>query len=202
MTSDRHSLFVHTLEFLFRAHISIRDPFFASRLSERLYSLILLHIQHNGSPREQRTQGREYFRACKETSLLLEQIAHVGSGDPVLIRTAQERLLSYARHVIMDIKNIPVEPAVRPSVSSQQATPLIQSAQASRPKPTNRNKTQEQILEFVKRVPECRPKDIIGEFNALSQRTVKRSLKELSEMGLIVKKTNEDKAVYYSAVSS
>lgn len=204
MTSDRHSLFIPTLEFLFRAQNSIHDPFFADRLSEGIHTLLAGYIEYRSLARPQSVLAREHLRNCKEVSGLLEQISYVGCADAVLVRMGQERLLGYVRQIIVDIKNIPAEPpATRSAAPAQSLPPRVQTpAKAARPRSLDRNKTHEKILEFVRRVPDCRPKDIIGEFSALSQRTVKRSLKELSEMGLIVKKTTEDKAVYYSASSA
>ena len=60
------------------------------------------------------------------------------------------------------------------------------------------NPNKEKILNFIKKSPNARTKDIIHEFNALSDRTVKRNLGELLRVGLINKKI-ENKAVYYSA---
>ncbi|HEY4504223.1 MAG TPA: hypothetical protein VJI73_00440, partial [Candidatus Paceibacterota bacterium] len=61
------------------------------------------------------------------------------------------------------------------------------------------NPSKQKILEFIKSYPNTRTKDIINEFNALSDRTVKRSLTELMQIGLLKKKI-ENKAVYYSIV--
>ncbi len=60
------------------------------------------------------------------------------------------------------------------------------------------NPNKEKILNFIKKSPHTRTKDIIHEFNALSDRTVKRNLGELLKVGLINRKI-ENKAVYYSA---
>jgi len=49
----------------------------------------------------------------------------------------------------------------------------------------------DKILGFIKNNNKIRTKDIIGEFNNLSERTVKRTLKELSDL-------EGHKAVYYS----
>jgi hypothetical protein len=202
MTSDRHSLFVQTIGFLFRAQNSVADQFFARHLSESISSILAVHIRYGSAARDRQLISRDYVRTCKDVSSLIEQMLHVGSGDTVLLATAQERLLSYLRQLLIDVKNTAPDPIVLPVAPAQ---PRIEAPRLApnitRPKNLHRNPTQVKILEFVKRVPECRPKDIIGEFSALSQRTVKRSIKELSESGLIVKKTTEDKAVYYSAVS-
>ena len=57
----------------------------------------------------------------------------------------------------------------------------------------------ERIFNFIKRSPNSRTKEIIDEFNILSERTVKRNLKELTTEGL-VRKLAKDKGVYYSAI--
>ena len=58
------------------------------------------------------------------------------------------------------------------------------------------NKSKKKILEFIKSYPNIRTKDIITEFNVLSNRTVKRNLTDLLRTGLI-KKRVDNKAVYY-----
>lgn len=59
------------------------------------------------------------------------------------------------------------------------------------------NSSKQKILDFIKSYPEKRTKEIIYEFNALSDRTVKRSLNELLKAGLI-KKRVDNKAAHYS----
>ena len=60
------------------------------------------------------------------------------------------------------------------------------------------SKSKQKILEFIKSSPDIRTKDIIFEFNSVSDRTVKRNLTELLQAGLI-KKRIDNKAVYYSS---
>ena len=60
------------------------------------------------------------------------------------------------------------------------------------------NQSKKRILEFIRNSPNTRTKDIISEFNALSDRTVKRNLTDLLRTGLI-KKRIDSKAVYYYA---
>ena len=58
--------------------------------------------------------------------------------------------------------------------------------------------SKKKILDFIKSFPNTRTKDIVYEFNALSDRTVKRNLTGLLRAGL-VKKRIDNKAVYYYA---
>lgn len=202
MTSGRHSLFVQTLEFLFRARQSVNDAFFAERFSSALAAVLLAHVAYYSAAADRGAQARAYIRACKDMAGVLEAIGYLNAADGLLVAAAQERLLLYILEFLRSAENIPD----KRSSPQEIAPPVVSKAitSASRPvrsKIPQKNSNQDKILDFVRRVPDCRPKDIIGEFSALSQRTVKRSLKELSEAGLIIKKTTEDKAVYYSAVS-
>ena len=58
--------------------------------------------------------------------------------------------------------------------------------------------SKKKILDFIKSYPNTRTKDIVYEFNAFSDRTVKRNLTDLLRAGL-VKKRVDNKAVYYYA---
>src|SRR3989338_1906263 len=91
-------------------------------------------------------------------------------------------------------------PTVTPK-SSDQNQPSIANRAMSRKniRPSQElNPNKEKILNFIKKSPNTRTKDIIHEFNALSDRTVKRNLGELLKVGLINRKI-ENKAAYYSA---
>ena len=55
----------------------------------------------------------------------------------------------------------------------------------------------EQIFNYIKKTPDIRTKEIMSEFSALSGRTVKRSLKELTDGGFL-KKRSDGAAVYYT----
>ncbi len=66
-------------------------------------------------------------------------------------------------------------------------------------KPSAMSKNKEAILNFIRRTQRARAKDIVDSFHGLSQRTVKRNLKELIMSGR-VQKRSEHKAVYYFAI--
>jgi Fe2+ or Zn2+ uptake regulation protein len=79
--------------------------------------------------------------------------------------------------------------------------PAIISKQIQNIKPKNlrESSNKERIFNFIKHSPNSRTKDIIEEFNILSERTVKRNLKDLATEGL-VRKFAKNKGVYYSAI--
>lgn len=57
---------------------------------------------------------------------------------------------------------------------------------------------QKKILSFIQAFPNARTKDIVDKFSMLSDRTVKRNLRELISSGLVIKRA-ENRAVYYSS---
>lgn len=59
----------------------------------------------------------------------------------------------------------------------------------------------DKILNFIKKSPQIRAREILEEFNLVSGRTVKRNIKELLDAGLITK-MSEDHAVYYSFIKT
>ncbi len=59
----------------------------------------------------------------------------------------------------------------------------------------------DKILDFIRKSPSARTKEIIDQFETMSGRTVKRNLAELNRDGLIKKKF-EDRAVYYYSVDN
>lgn len=61
------------------------------------------------------------------------------------------------------------------------------------------SKNKEAILDFIRHTPRARARDIVDGFHELSERTVRRNLRELIESGL-VQKRSEQKAVYYFAL--
>ena len=63
-------------------------------------------------------------------------------------------------------------------------------------KNSNLTESKKRILEYIKSYPNTRTKDIIYEFSALSDRTVKRNLTDLIKSGLVRKRV-DNKAVYY-----
>jgi hypothetical protein len=183
MTTPRQHLFIKTLTSLFQAQQSVADLFFKNRLTEEIEKLIDKHLA---------AAGPEYIRELKNTEKLLEEISYLGQGEPVKLAQAQEQVLHYLYNVLKDKSPRAESPEVV-------ASPVSEPEQKSRIGQKQLNDTQNKILEFVRRVPERRAKEIIVEFSAMSNRTIKRGLKELSQEGLIMKKSGNG-TVYYSAV--
>lgn len=203
MTTERQKLFVRVMTSLFQVQQSVADLFFKNRLGEEIEQMIDKHIRHQSQ--QTREAQHEYILSLKDTEKVLQEIAYLGKGDATQLALSREQILHYSYSFIQEIRTIkqtpieadivvkPAEPASRPLVSS---VPVIRKSIRGKGKLTE---TQEKILEFVRREPDCRTKDVVNQFSALSQRTIKRGLKGLSEEGRIVKKV-DGAAVYYSVV--
>ena len=60
--------------------------------------------------------------------------------------------------------------------------------------------SKDKILDFIRKTKKTRTRDLIEQFSAFSERTVKRTLKELTDNG-ILKREEDEKAVYYSILN-
>jgi|SRR3989344_3004069 len=213
MTTERQKLFVRMMTPLFHAQQSVADLFFKNRLNKEIEHAIDKHIQHQASPSKESRD--EYIRALKDLYKVLQEIIYLEKGDAIQLAFSQEQVLRCLYDFLQDartIKQTPTkteavvstrggpasgwnaEPAPRPVISASES--VVQKSFRNKGKLTE---TQNNILEFVRREPDCRTKDVIGQFSALSQRTIKRGLKELNEGGWIIKRS-DGVAVYYSAV--
>ncbi len=194
MTSDRQRFFVQTLTAIFQARQEVADLFFQHRVAQCIQEVLESHIRYCMAEGPLRASAhRDHVRALHQADDLFEEISYLKKGDLIAFAVARERILSYIRMVVREEKNdsktVPVLPKPEQSPLPQKITP-----------DTKLLGTPQKILEFVRRAPSRRAKDIIDEFSALSGRTIKRGLKELSQKGLIVRK-EDNKAVYYSAVN-
>lgn len=203
MTIEQQKLFVRMMTPLFQVQQSVVDLFFKNRLNEEIEHAIDKHIQYQASSSEE--SRRKYIRTLKDLDKVLQEIIYLEKGDAIPLAVAQEQILHYLYNFLQEIR-VSKQPSIKTEVVLKSAEPtprpVIPSVPVIRKTIRNRGKlseTQENILEFVRREPDCRTKDVIGQFSALSQRTIKRGLKELNEEGWIIKRL-EGVAVYYSAV--
>jgi len=196
MTTERQKLFVRMMTPLFHAQQSVADLFFKNRLNKEIEHAIDKHIQHQASPSKESRD--EYIRALKDLYKVLQEIIYLEKGDAIQLAFSQEQVLRCLYDFLQDArvgKQTPVKTEVA-EVVIKTVAPVIKKTIQNRSK---LSETQNNILEFVRREPDCRTKDVIGQFSALSQRTIKRGLKELNEGGWIIKRS-DGVAVYYSAV--
>ncbi len=203
MTREYQKLFVQIMTPLFQAQQSVVDLFFKNRLNENIERTIDRHIQYWAHPSQE--SQREYIRVLKDLDGILQEITYLEKGDAIQLAISQEQVLRYFHNFLQGTRTEkqipvetevvrPVEPTPRPVVSN--VVSVIQKSGRGKGK---LSETQQNILEFVRQEPDCRTKDVINQFSALSQRTIKRNLRELNKEGRIVKRS-DGAAVYYSAV--
>lgn len=206
MEINIRELFTETVSSLFVAHQAIGDLFFKNRVGQEIQGFLKSHIDYKVAQVDSAMRKDALFvhiRSCKDVSNALETLSYLKIGSLVPSAIAQEKVLYYLQQVILDAKEevlvvavseVPRE-LISQKIKEQGATVTKPPKLSKRRKNDNKNK----ILDFVRRAPETRTREIIEEFSVLSERTVKRTLKELREEGLIVKKADNG-AVFYSAV--
>ena len=60
--------------------------------------------------------------------------------------------------------------------------------------------SKDKILNFIRKTKKIRTRDLVEQFSVFSKRTVKRTLKELIDDG-VIKKEEDERAVYYSILN-
>ncbi len=202
MEHPRQRLFIEMTTSLFRTQQSVDDLFFKKRLSEEIEHVMEEHIQYSLAASLKTTHG--YISSLKVLEKLLQEILYLEKAEIIYLSVSREKVLK----LILDLlqtnvslkEELVTEAVLAPKPKSD---PISFDKKIVTQKVTKNkqglSKAQEKILEFVRQVPECRTKDVVQQFSALSPRTVKRGLKELNETGKITKRFDSG-AVYYSAV--
>lgn len=204
---DTLKQFIDSFAFVVSILNSLDDDLFSKKLYEKINVFLADYIKFQKSEKDNIAQYYLLDKLVFATSALLELLEYLEHLNLIKNRYP----LLYARRNLLILKlefnklkndisiddNLHKEASFRNENSISKKNFVIQKQDS--PKNHKLSPTKEKILQFIKNYPNKRPKDIIYEFSALSDRTVKRSLVELLRSGLI-HKTIENKAVYYSAV--
>ncbi|OGM96500.1 MAG: hypothetical protein A3B86_00375 [Candidatus Yanofskybacteria bacterium RIFCSPHIGHO2_02_FULL_38_22b] len=196
---DALNNFIKTLTLLVKLNNQVGDNFFRNKLDIKITTWAYGFVEHITADKNNVSQYNLFFHKLLFTSDdLVEQIQDMVYLEllelsPFLLevekclllikldRMEENKLLSKGAK-IKDKNETSVKNTVIPKVSD---------------KPAKLNQSKLKILNFIKSYPDTRAKDIINEFSALSDRTVKRNLTELLKMRMI-KKRVDNKATYYS----
>jgi len=180
--------FIRTIILLAKLNNLIRDKFFYDKLGEKISELTASYIEHNGS----------FEKISVNIDSILEMMdslryLNLARVSPLFLQV-QKNLLILKLQAKKSKNKFPVyEPK---SIGSPTLDLQKGRTSVTRKKSLELNQSKKKILEFIRSYPNIRTKDIITEFNALSDRTVKRNLTDLLRTGL-VKKRVDNKAVYY-----
>ncbi len=169
----------------------ISDVFFVETLDTKLRSLMISH----GSTEPQ--------QVVSDINLLLEfitQLQHLQMVEAVSSAECIEKLLRLKITIIQNKKEAPRVKKTLAKPTAVDNVPHVVSPPKDRfPQRTHKaNQVREEILNFVRRKERARTKEILGQFNALSPRTIKRSLKELVDQGLLEKQVQGNSTHYFA----
>ena len=183
---------------------SLEDKFFKHKLFARLPSLLDSYLEFKkGANVAQYRQN--YYKLKVELENLLESIdyiiySNIHNDTPLL--QLKRRILSFRLYTLQSLKKFYI-----PNNSKEEKGTLV-SDKIEIVKPQvfnsvskdNSISSKDRILDFVKKSKKIRTKDLIEEFSAFSERTVKRTLKDLTDHGILKREEVDNGAVYYSIV--
>lgn len=191
MQEESVKSFINTVIFAARIFPGLKDKFLARKLYDKLSDFVLTYSDKAGGNVAQYSQG-EVLVSINNLLELLDYLEHS--------KTSALTPLLYSRRNLLVLKLQLIRTAEKPSSiekERKEVSPAIPRIKIK--KETNVGGNKEKIFNYIKRSPNSRTKDIIYEFSILSERTVKRNLRELVDDGL-VKKVSKDKAVYYHTI--
>jgi hypothetical protein len=176
---ERTKNFINTVIFVSRIFSGLKDKFLARKLYDKLSEFISAYVAQS--------EGGDIKVA---TDALLDLLDYLEHSKAVGITP-----LLYARRNLFAFKLQLMRVSARPQKAKSEAAYAMPAPKPLK-KEINLSGNKEKILNYIKRSPNSRTKDIIYEFSVLSERTVKRNLKELVGDGLL-QRVSKDKAVYY-----
>jgi len=190
--------------------LQVQDAFFSERINKKLVGTIntfvdFLILKRGTIQTEQyvaqyMSSRKDFLQILNDFNELLGEIEHIKivSHTPLLI--TKRSLLALELKFLLASKKIHIKEQ-KQEVRHEQVRKPDSSVRVSRKKSSHRlNINQESIIDFIRVYKDVRTKDIIDNFSEMSERTVKRNLKELVHHGLIQKRL-EDRSVFYSTIS-
>ena len=186
---------------LSRLIVSLDDKFFRHKLFSKMQNLLDSYIEFKKVVNVAQYK-QNYFKLKNELDNVLEIIdfiIHSGKQNMTPLLRLKRRVLNFKLSILKSLKRSynPVNPKEERTVT------VTQDLETKKPQIQNEvyeNKSissKDKILDFIRKSTKIRTKDLIEEFSAFSERTVKRTLKDLTDNG-IVKREELDRAVYYS----
>ena len=192
--------FINSIVFLVKLFSGLKDKFLAQKLYDKISRFIAGYIKLFNSRAEDAENGsvshnirlRDLLNSLDNLLELLDYLEHSKSVSTTPLLYARKNLLNFKLDLIK-LHRQPVQPVPKPKENK----PAVFVPKNIQPKNLKESSNKEKIFNFIKRSPNSRTKEIIEEFSILSERTVKRNLKELTTEGL-VRKWAKDNGVYYT----
>ncbi len=184
---DRVKNFINTVIFVSRIFSGLKDKFLARKLYDKLSDFVAVYSL---PPRDNVAQYNTTLLTAVDA--LLELLDYLEHSKTVAIAP-----LLYARRSLFSFKLQSMRIPAKPEVAEKEKKEVSPAPKQKKEVSVSGNK--ERIYNYIKHSPNSRTKDIVYEFSVLSDRTVKRNLKELISEGL-VKKSSKNNAVFYNIV--
>lgn len=192
--------FINSIVFLVKLFAGLKDKFLAQKLYDKISAFIACYVKlYSLEGDEAKSMSHNVCLIELKNTLnglleLLDYLEHSKSVSTTPLLYARRNLLDFKLNLIKSYRE-PIQPESKPKENK----PSVFVPKNIQPKNLKESSNKERIFNFIKHSPNSRTKDIIGEFNVLSERTVKRNLKELTTEGF-VRKWAKDNGVYYSAI--
>lgn len=192
--------FINSIIFLVKLFSGLKDKFLAQKLYDKISEFIAGYVKLLNSKGEEAESMSHNIAMIELRNVidnlleLLDYLEHSKSVSVTPLLYARKNLLDFKLKLIKSHYQ-PIQPAPKPKENK----PPVFIPKDIQSKNLKESSNKEKIFNFIKRSPNSRTKEIIEEFNILSERTVKRNLKELTTEGL-VRKFARDKGVYYSII--
>ncbi len=193
--------FINSLIFLVKLFSGLKDKFLAQKLYDKISGFSAGYIKlFNSRGEENETTshnvvGIEFKNSINTLLELLDYLEHSKSVSVTPLLYARKNLLNLKLEMVKLHQE-----SVRIIPKPKESKPPAFVPKNTQPRSLKESSNKERIFNFIKRSPNSRTKEIIEEFSILSERTVKRNLKELTTQGR-VRKFAKDSGVYYAAIS-
>lgn len=192
--------FINSIIFLVKLFAGSKDKFLSQKLYDKIFEFSANYIKLfslSGEKSEGVSHNMSFISLRNNTDNLLEFLDYLEHSKSVSVSP-----LLYARRSLLNFKLELIKfhhQLTQPSLRTKEDKPVSFVHRNIKPRKLKDASNKERIFNFIKYSPNSRTKEIIEEFNILSERTVKRNLKELTTEGLI-RKLTKDKGVYYSVI--
>ncbi len=191
--------FANSIISLVKLLVGLKDKFLAQKLYNKTVGLIAGYIgllnyrEGNNSIASHNIKANDLKNIVDGLLDFLELLEYSKYVSPTPLLYARKNLLNFKLDLVRKFYHKPIQTVFKQN--ENKPTPVTFRKTLQKNHKGNSNK--ERIFNFIKHSPNSRTKEIVEEFSALSERTVKRNLKELIQEGLVSKEAKNN-AVYYS----
>jgi DNA-binding MarR family transcriptional regulator len=199
MQDDHLKQFTVTVILLARVLGDVKDRVILRRMHADMISWIQAYIR---LPRESyHVAQSESFYGLKSSygnlTRDLEDLEHFHLCPPTPLAQTQRALCQWYKLILEQAGASHRRKEEKAPVQERGVVASLEKQGSTKEQPLSLSDNQQKILSFIRSSPDARTKDIIDEFSSLSDRTIKRNLRELADAGLITRRAGL-RAAFYS----